>query len=103
VIKYVTIAALVVCLGLCGALWWQSGTMDRLRDDNARLTRNAAVLADQVEQARLAADVADASQQRVERMNAEASDMIEAIRNLQLGDCADATLDPDLADLLGRR
>jgi hypothetical protein len=103
VIKYVTIAALVACLGLCGALWWQSGTVDRLRDDNARLTRNAAVLEDQAAQARLAADVADASRQRVERMNAEASATIKAIRNLQLGDCADAPLDPALTDLLGRR
>lgn len=102
-IKYVTIAALVACLGLCGALWLQSGTVDSLRDDNARLTRNAAVLADQVEQARLAADVADASRQRVERMNAEASATIDAIRNLQLGECADAPLDSDLTDLLGRR
>lgn len=95
--------ALTACLGLCVALWWQSGTVDRLRDDNARLTRNAAVLSEQAEQARLAADVADASRQRVERMNVEASATIEAIRNLQLGECADATLDPALTDLLGGR
>lgn len=96
-------ASLIGCLGLCWALWWQSGTVDTLRDDNARLTRNAAVLEDQAEQARLAADVADASRQRVERMNAEASAVIEAIRNLQLGECADAPLDPALTDLLGSR
>lgn len=102
-IKYVAIAALVACLGLCGALWWQSGALDTLRDNNARLERNAAVLTEQAEQARLAADVADASRQRVERMNAEASATIEAIRNLQLGECADAPLDPALTDLLGRR
>lgn len=95
VIKYVTIAALLACLGLSGALWWQSSTVDRLE-------RNAVVLEEQAAQARLAADVAEASRQRVELMNAEASATIEDIRNLQLGECADAPLDPALSGILNR-
>lgn len=36
--RYVAVAALVGCLGLCGALWWQSGTIDRLRAENATVS-----------------------------------------------------------------
>lgn len=97
------IAALVACLGLAGALWWQSSDMDRLEADNARLERNANVMAGQIDQARQSAAVAAAHAQRERDLNAKASATIEAIRNLQLGECADAPLDPDLADLLGRR
>lgn len=35
--KQIAIAALVACLGLCGALWRMSGVVDRLRDDNDTL------------------------------------------------------------------
>lgn len=100
-VRYIAIAALVACLSLSLALWWQMGRMDTLRDANARLTRNAAVLQGQIEQARLAAAVADAYAARERRMNAETSNTIEKIRTLELGDCADAPLDPALIDLLG--
>ena len=97
------IAALVACLGLAGALWWQSSDMDRLEADNARLERNAGVMAGQIDQARQSAAVAAAHAQRERDLNAKATATIEAIRNLKLGECADAKIDPDLADLLGRR
>jgi hypothetical protein len=97
------IAALVACLALSAALWWQSAHMDRLEDDNARLTRNASVMEGQIEQARQSAAVAAAYAQRERKINAAASATIEAIRNLNLGECADAPIDPDLAAILGRR
>lgn len=97
------IAALVACLGLSGALWWQTSAIDGLSDENARLTRNAGVMAGQIDQARQSAAVAAAHAQRERDLNAKASATIETIRNLKLGECADAPLDPDLADLLGRR
>ena len=40
--RYALIAALASVLGLGAALWWQSGTVDRLRDDKARLTLSLA-------------------------------------------------------------
>ena len=95
--------ALLACLGLGAALWWQSGKLTDLSSENARLMRNAAVLSAQVDQARLSADVAAARAERAAQMNSEAAGMIESIRNLKLGECADAQIDPDLAVILGRR
>ncbi|MGB1390512.1 MAG: hypothetical protein ACPG61_16680 [Paracoccaceae bacterium] len=100
--QYALIAALLGVLGLSGALWWQVGTLDTLRDDNARLTRNAGVLQGQIEQARLAADVAAAYAERERQIASAAASTIDTIRNLDLGECADAPIDPDLADALGR-
>lgn len=101
--RHVAAAALVVCLVLCGALWWQSSTVSDLEAENSRLTRNVTALTIQADQSRLAADVAAARAARATQMTIEASATIEAIRNLQLGECADAQIDPDLADILGRR
>jgi hypothetical protein len=99
--RYIAIAALVAALGLAGVLWWQCGTVTRLTDDNARLTRNAAALVAQADQARLAADVAAARAARERVMNAEATATLDAIRNLELGECADETLDDDLSAIFG--
>lgn len=98
--KYVSIAALLGCLVLGGVVWLQTGQLGAERDDNARLTRNAAVLSDQVAQARLAADVASAYRTRETKRVAEATATIEAIRKLNLGECADADIDPALSDIL---
>lgn len=35
--SYALIGALVVCLGLAAALWWQSGDIDALQDENEAL------------------------------------------------------------------
>jgi cytoskeletal protein RodZ len=101
--RYVAVAALVACLGLSGALWWQSGTVSDLEAENSRLTRNVTALTMQADQSRLAADVAAARAARATQMTVDANAAIEAIRNLQLGECADAQIDPDLAAILGRR
>jgi hypothetical protein len=95
--------ALLACLGLAGALWWKLGAVSDLEADNGRLTRNVAVLTMQADQSRLAADVAAARAARATKMTIEANATIEAIGNLQLGECADAQIDPDLAAILGRR
>ncbi|HCT32361.1 MAG TPA: hypothetical protein DF966_04280 [Sulfitobacter sp.] len=96
-------AALLACLGLAGALWWRSGTVSDLMAENGRLTRGLAAMQLQADQSRLAADVAAARAARASQMTIEANATIEAIRNLQLGECADAQIDPDLAAILGRR
>ena len=98
--RYVAVGALMACLGLCGVLWWQSGTVSDLEAENGRLTRNVAVLGDQVAQARLAADVAAAYRTSETKRVAGATATIQAIRNLDLGECADADIDTDLADIL---
>ena len=100
-VKYIAIAALVALLGLSGALWVQSARIGTLQDANALLTRNAAVQAAQIEQARLAASVAAAHAQREREMNADTSAKIEAIMAAK-GSCLDEILDPDLADIIGR-
>lgn len=94
--------ALLACLGLGASLWWQSGKLTDLSSENARLVRNAAVLSAQFDQARLSADVAAARAKRASQMSTEAARTVEEIRNLKLGECADATIDPDLANSLGR-
>ena len=101
--RYVAVGALLACLGLCGVLWWQSGTVSDLEAENGRLARNVTALTMQADQSRLAADVAAARAARATQMTIEANETIEAIRNLQLGECADAQIDPDLAAILGRR
>ncbi|GLO78480.1 DUF2570 family protein [Sulfitobacter pontiacus] len=101
--RYVAVAALVACLGLCGALWWQSSTVGDLKAENSRLTRNVTALTMQADQSRLAADVAAVRASRATQMTIKANATIEAIRNLKLGECADAQIDPDLAAILGRR
>lgn len=100
--RYVAVGALLASLGLSGALWWQSGTVSDLEAENGGLTRSVAVLTMQADQSRLSADVAAARAARATQMTIEANATIEAIRNLQLGECADAQIDPDLADHLGR-
>lgn len=86
-----------------GALWWQSGTIDRLREDNASLSRSVDALGMQADQAALARDVAAARAKAAQKREAAKDKTIEEIRNLELGECADAPIDPALRDLLNRR
>lgn len=101
--RHVAVVALLACLGLCAALWWQSGKVSDLNAEKGRLTRNLAAMELQADQSRLAADVAAARAARATQMTIEANATIKAIRNLQLGECADAQIDPDLAAILGGR
>lgn len=98
--RYLAIAALVAAMVAGSALWVQTSRLGAVRAENERLTRNAAVLDAQLEQARLSASVAAAHAKREREITANATAAIEAIRNLDLGDCADETIDPDLADIL---
>tara|TARA_R110000824_G_scaffold401032_1_gene610391 strand:- start:6144 stop:6455 length:312 start_codon:yes stop_codon:yes gene_type:complete len=102
-VKYaliVTLGALVLALGWIA---WQGRSLATLRDDNDRLTRNEAVLLEEAAQAKLAADIADNYIKREREKTIKTAATIEAIRNFNLGDCADAQIDSDLADIIGRR
>ncbi|WP_370211550.1 hypothetical protein [Roseovarius sp.] len=96
--RYALIAALAAVLGLGAALWWQSGTVDRLRDDKARLTRSVTALEQSRAQARAAADVARAEAARQAAAAAEYEQVKVAFRK---GDF-DAPLPDDFRALLGR-
>lgn len=78
--RYILGAALVAVLGLSVVLWWQIGTVDRLRDDNARLTRSVAALEQSRAQAREAAAVARAEAERQEARAKEYEQIKDAFR-----------------------
>lgn len=100
---YIAGAALAAAILAGGALWWQSGTIDRLRAYKASLERSVAALEQQAAQAAESRRVAAARARRAQEMTAEKDAALDAIRNLDLGECADETIDPALADILGRR
>lgn len=95
--------SVLACVGLSAALWWQGRGIAATEAENASLSRSVGALTMQAEQSALAADVAAARAKRAQEMSADAAAQIEAIRSLNLGDCADEEIDPALADLLGRR
>lgn len=78
--RYILGAALVAVLGLSGALWWQSGTVDRLREDKASLTRSVVALEQSRDQAREAAAVARAEAERQEARAKEYEQIKDAFR-----------------------
>lgn len=90
-------AALLACLGLAGALWWQSGTVDELTVENARLSRSLTALTEQAEQSALAREVERA---RADRFAARNATLTEAVEQILIGGITDAMLDPDLAALI---
>ncbi|MEP5727781.1 MAG: hypothetical protein ABJL67_00265 [Sulfitobacter sp.] len=95
--KYLTIAALLACLGLAAALWWQGRGMVALEAENARLTRSVAALSLQAEQSARARDIEAARAQKFANRNTELN---AAIEGLLTGDIKDAPLDPRLADFV---
>ena len=98
--RYALIAALCACLCLLGALWWQSGALDASKAQAASLARSVAVQTASLDQARLSADVAAARAERAQKEAAASTATVEAILTATLGECADANIDPALADIL---
>ena len=96
--KYVTIAALVACLGLGAALWWQSSRVADLKADKARLERSVQNLEAARAQARTAASVAQAEAERQRALAAEYEQVKDAFRD---GDF-NAPLPDDFRRLLDR-
>ncbi|QFT81151.1 hypothetical protein FIU89_11075 [Roseovarius sp. THAF27] len=96
--RYALIAALLACLGLGGALWWQSSRVDGLKADKARLERSVQSLEAARAQARTAARVARAEADRQAKLAAEYEQVKDAFRE---GDF-DAPLPDDFRDLLDR-
>jgi len=96
--RYALITALAATLALGAALWWQSGIVDRLRDDKARLTRSVTALEKSRAQARAAADVARAEAERQAAAAAEYEQVKDAFRK---GDF-NAPLPDDFRAVLGR-
>lgn len=95
--------ACAVALGLAVALWWQGRALTALEAENARLKRVEASLSAQLDQARLSIAETNAFLIRERSISTAATATIEKIRNLDLGECADAQIDADLADVLGGR
>ncbi|MBY5988225.1 hypothetical protein [Roseovarius atlanticus] len=98
IIRYALIAALVACLGLGGALWWQSDRVAGLEADKARLERSVQSLEAARAQARTAARVAQAEAERQRALAIEYEQVKDAFRE---GDF-DAPLPDDFRDLLDR-
>ena len=95
-------ALAAAALAGAGVIWWQSGTIETLREDKASLERSVAALERARDNARLAAEVAEARAKGAQKIAAETEALQERIRNLELGECADVPLDPALTDLLRR-
>lgn len=74
-LPYIIVAALLTALA--SVVWWQSGTIDTLRGDVARLERSLAVVEAARKQARLAASVAQAAANRAQTRAAEYDRMRE--------------------------
>ena len=91
---------LVACLGLLIVVFWQSSNLEDLQDDNDRLERSQMALLDQVEQARLSAEVSKAHAARARAITRQTNAAIREIQSLDLGGCADAPIDPRLLPLL---
>lgn len=99
--RYALIAALVALCGALGWLWWQSGTIDRLQSDKARLEASVAVLELSRAQA-LAAQAAADKLAETQRRRAVAFHLqLQNVLTTTYGGCADATIDPDLLRDLG--
>ncbi|WP_421998248.1 hypothetical protein [Roseovarius confluentis] len=96
--RYVTIAALVACLGLGAALWWQSSRVAGLRADKARLERSVQTLEVARAQAASAARRARAEADRQAKLAAEYEQVKDAFRE---GDF-NAPLPDDFRRLLDR-
>ncbi|PWE32795.1 hypothetical protein DDZ14_08600 [Maritimibacter sp. 55A14] len=95
--RWALIGAGTLVVLLAGGLWLQSDRVDRLRTENASLTRSVAALQMQAEQAALAREVEAARAERDRARAAEAQATIEAILT---GDFEDEPLPPGLADIL---
>jgi len=101
VTRYVAIVALLACLGLCGALWLQSGRVDRLTAQKDLAEGNLAILEAREKQA--VEDLAEASanaakdRARVAAMRAQ----VETVLTTNYGGCADAPIDPAVLDDIG--
>lgn len=96
--RYALIAALVACLGLGAALWWQSSRVAGLQADKARLERSVQNLEAARAQARTAARVAQAEAERQRALAAEYEQVKDAFRE---GDF-NAPLPDDFRVLLDR-
>lgn len=90
--------ALIAVMGLSILLKWQGTTIDRLRADNASLTRSVEILNISRQQARTAAEVARAEAQRQSVKAKEYEQVKDAFRK---GDF-DAPLPDDFSRLLDR-
>jgi len=88
-----------------GAVWWLMDLRADLayeRAENARLTRSLAAMTIRAENAAIARDVERARVEVARKREAAARTTVSEIQNLKLGECADAPLDPELADILNR-
>lgn len=91
--------ALVACVALSAALWWQGLEVTAISEANETMARNEAVLVSQVEQAKYSAKVSAAHAKRASAVGAKHAKTIEKIKNIKLEGCLGENLDPDIAAL----
>jgi hypothetical protein len=101
-VKVLAIGALALSLILMGGMWWQSGKVSTLQAETGLLKRNELVSKATIEHLALSAEVAAARAGLAAEQKAELDAKISKINDLVLGECADAEIDSDLADILGR-
>lgn len=77
--RYILPGVLAALVLAGGWIWWQSGTIDALEADKARLERSLVVEREAREQARLAANVAQASADRERARAAEYDALRESL------------------------
>lgn len=95
---YIIGALVMGALGLAGYVWWLRAEVDALASENASLTRSVVVLEGQIEQSKLAREVADAEAARVKARAAE----YDALRETLMRGDDDAPLPEWFRDYLDR-
>ena len=98
--RYALPVALVACLALGGMAWSSSAQVAALEVQAASLARSVAVQRQAVAQRDEAARVAAARARHWETRAGELNETIQTILTADFGECADAPIDPGLADLI---
>jgi uncharacterized protein HemX len=98
-IKYVIAVMAAIIIGISAFSFYQRTTITELNSENVTLERNLKVKQSEIENARLAIDVADAYTKRAQERQSELSAEIEKILNTKLGGCADEAIDPRLLSI----
>ena len=93
-------AALLGCLALIGAVYWQAQRLDAAKSRISTLDRSIAAVTMTAEHNAIAKDVARAAEARQASIAAKARGDVEAILTGDFGECINAELPDDLRAIL---